>query len=248
VVRSPPGSRGRPCASVSVCSVWGGGRRGYGDDVDVDTDEIFRLAGQNRIQLADALADLTEEQWEQPSLCSAWTVRDLTGHLVMFAEVSFGRLLLEVAKHRGSFDRASEKLSRQLARRPVEDLVATLRDNAYLKWAPPGLGPLGPLTDTSVHLRDIARPLGLDVTPPPTTWRLVMDFLVSPRARRGFVPRGRPDGLEWRATDRDWSWGQGPLVAGTTEALAMAITGRPAALADLDGKGVSVLGDRLTGP
>ncbi len=36
-----------------------------------------------RRAIADLLDTLTPEQWETPSLCGAWTVRDLAAHLVM---------------------------------------------------------------------------------------------------------------------------------------------------------------------
>ena len=38
-------------------------------------------------------------------------------------------------------------------------------------FAPPGTGPLAPLTDLAVHTRDVARPLGLDTTAAPAAWR-----------------------------------------------------------------------------
>ena len=47
------------------------------------------------------------------------------------------------------------------------------------------------------------------------------------------------------ATDADWRHGTGPRVAGSLEALTMAITGRQAALDDLDGPGVATLRGRL---
>ena len=58
-------------------------------------------------------------------------------------------------------------------------------------------------------------------------------------------PAGRLTGLTLRATDQEWRSGDGPEVAGPSEALAMAMAGRPAALADLDGDGVALLRSRL---
>ncbi|MEU4559377.1 hypothetical protein AB0F72_13400 [Actinoplanes sp. NPDC023936] len=46
------------------------------------------------------------------------------------------------------------------------------------------------------------------------------------------------------ATDMDWSWGSGPLIRGTAEAVMLALTGRRAALADLSGDGVAELRSR----
>jgi hypothetical protein len=52
-------------------------------------------------------------------------------------------------------------------------------------------------------------------------------------------------GLTLRAVDADWSAGTGPEVAGPMLSLLLAITGRPAGLADLTGDGVRTLSSRL---
>lgn len=57
--------------------------------------------------------------------------------------------------------------------------------------------------------------------------------------------RGRADGLWFQAADQDWAQGQGPEVTGPSEALALAIGGRAAALDDLAGPGLPVLRSRL---
>jgi hypothetical protein len=57
----------------------------------------------------------------------------------------------------------------------------------------------------------------------------------------GFVRRGRLTGLRLRATDQDWSAGDGPEVAGPSEAIALAATGRAVALDDLAGEGLPIL-------
>ena len=72
-----------------------------------------------------------------------------------------------------------------------------------------------------------------------------LDFLVGGRAF-GFVPKRRPAGLRFEASDLDWAWGSGPLVRGTAEAVLLALTGRTVVLAELDGDGVAVLRGRLT--
>ena len=60
------------------------------------------------------------------------------------------------------------------------------------------------------------------------------------------MPRGRLDGLALRATDLDWRHGRGEDLAGPAEAIAMALTGRSAALDDVDGPGRAVLAERLS--
>lgn len=101
------------------------------------------------------------------------------------------------------------------------------------------------MADTAVHLRDAARPLGLDVSPPVERWRPVLDFLTATPATRGFTRADRLSGLAFQATDQDWAHGEGLEVRGPSEAVALTIAGRASVLAELDGPGVQVLAGRL---
>jgi uncharacterized protein (TIGR03083 family) len=49
----------------------------------MDVDEVWRVVDEERSTLADLLEELTEEEWEHPSLCSAWRVRDVAAHLTL---------------------------------------------------------------------------------------------------------------------------------------------------------------------
>jgi hypothetical protein len=102
---------------------------------------------------------------------------------------------------------------------------------------------MGQMADGCVHLRDCARPLGLPDDVTIADWRMVLEWL--PNGVPGLVPRRRFDDLSLRATDQDWAWGSGEDITGPSEALAMAMTGRAAALGDLDGSGVRTLRQRI---
>lgn len=207
--------------------------------------DVFELIATERRRTADMLAGLTAEQWTVRSLCSEWTVREMAGHLILPFSVTMPGLVLGVLKAGGSFSRFSVAASKRLGTRPTDELIETLRANAASRFRPPGHGPAAPLTDIAVHTRDIARPLGLDVSAPPEVWRVVLGFVTSPDARRGFVPPRRLAGLRLRATDQDWSYGEGPEVAGPSEALALAALGRTVAVDDVSGEGVRTLRERL---
>src|SRR5438045_749687 len=129
-------------------------------------EDLFARTAANRRLAADLFASLTDEQWASPSLCAGWMVRDLAGHLLMPLEMSFTSFLLRLLRERGSFDRTADRASRQLAQRPTSEIVSVLREKADHRTAPPGLGPAGPFTDSCVHLRDAARPLGSPASPP----------------------------------------------------------------------------------
>ena len=211
--------------------------------------DVAARTAANRRLLADFFDGLDESQLETQSLCSAWTVREVLGHSAMPFSVGIARLLWRTLLARGSIDRASAAIAEEQARRPVAELTGLLRTYATKRVPAPGVGPMGQFTDHCIHLRDCARPLGLDTDVPLEDWRAVLDWLPTKQASLGVVPAGRLDGLTLRATDQDWSWtaadGSGEEVAGPGEALAMALSGRSVALADLDGPGVATLRERI---
>lgn len=203
-------------------------------------DVVSRTAANRRL-LADFFDSLDDEQLNTRSLCDAWSVREVLGHVVMPLTVGLGRFAVQVVRTRGSVDRASEAIAARLAELPVAELTGLLRRNAEMKVP----RPMGQLADTCLHLRDCARPLGLADDVELVDWRSVLDWLPS-RQAAGFVTRGTLAGLALRSTDQDWSRGTGAEVAGPSEALAMAISGRTVALDDLSGPGVTVLRERST--
>ena len=216
-------------------------------DSPADAETVYQIATANRLLAADMFATLTPEQWRTPSLCAGWTVREVAAHFLEPLETGVGtlKLLVYLVRYRGSLDRMVDDTARKAAARPTDELVTGLRERASTRLTPPVIGPLGPMTDTCIHLRDAARPLGLDACPPPASWRPALDFLVSKPATKGFIPRGRLTGLRLVATDQDWWHGDGPEIIGSSEAIAMAVSGRPAALDDLAGPGLDVLRRRI---
>ncbi|UQU65188.1 maleylpyruvate isomerase family mycothiol-dependent enzyme [Couchioplanes caeruleus] len=202
---------------------------------------IFEMTTANRRLIADVLDSLDEPQWEHPTLCAGWTVRHMAAHVVQPMLIGFGRFLLTAMRYRGDTDRTVDHITRRLARRPRTELVRLLREHAGDRVVPPRVGPMGPFADTCLHLRDIARPLGLDADVPVEHWHVLMDYLTSPSVAPALVRPGRLRGLRLVATDTGRAWGSGAEVAGPVEALAMAAAGRSVALADLRGPGVGKL-------
>ena len=202
---------------------------------------IYELTTANRRMIADVLDSLDDRQWEQPTLCAGWTVHHLAAHFVQPMLVGFGRFFLAALRYRGDTDRTVDHFTRRLARRPRGELVALLREHAADRVDPPRVGPMGPFAETCVHLRDLARPLGLAADVPVEHWRILLDYLTSPSAAPALVRPGRLDGLRLVATDVDAAWGSGAVVTGPAEALGMAAAGRSAALAELRGPGVARL-------
>ena len=234
---------GTPGHADDVYPVNGHVWRGWRHSVDDAAMDVFARTAANRRLVADFFDELDQEQLETASLCQAWTVREVLGHLVMPMTGGLGGFLLKIVRAGGSVNRASEATARELARRPVSELTALLRDKADDHGKAPGVGPMGQMTDGCVHLRDCARPLGLPDDVSADDWRMVLDWL--PTGVPGLVPKRRLEGLSVRATDQDWSWGNGDEIVGPSEALAMAVSGRAVALEDLSGSGVELFRHRL---
>ena len=101
------------------------------------------------------------------------------------------------------------------------------------------------LTDKVIHHQDIRRPLGHPRAIPPERVEVSLRRVIA--SRWVFGGRARAKGLRIEANDIDFAHGNGPLVRGTGEALLLALSGRPAAVDDLDGDGQATLAARVRG-
>ncbi len=190
-----------------------------------------------RRELAAFLRGLTPSQWEIPSLCEGWRVRDVVAHL-LYDGLSAQALLVEAAKAGFSPTRANERLVGRWGDEPASGLLAAfqLMDGGPLaRWFPKLT-----LTDVVIHHQDVRRPLGAHRVIPHDRLLHVLTH-PDPLTR----PHRRTRGLRFEATDISWSRGTGPLVRGPGEAIVLTIAGRRAALDDLDGDGVPLLRDRM---
>jgi uncharacterized protein (TIGR03083 family) len=196
-----------------------------------------------RHRLADSVADLTAEQWSTPSLCAAWTVRDVVAHLTVTTRVTVPRLLRGAVRARGSFDRLAIDLAaeRAVAHTPAE-LVAQLRESAASTRRMPGSSPMDPLMDLVVHAQDVARPLGRRHVSPPDVVAASLAYVATNRFMGG--PQ-RLAGVQLVSTDTGWTHGDGAELRGPDIDLLMVAAGRRAGLDALEGPGAEVLAARL---
>ena len=203
--------------------------------------DVMRLATEERLDLADFLDTLAPAQWEAPSLCQDWSVRDVVAHVVSYEELGMTGLLTRRLKAVGRG--GSNEVGRaEYAGRSPADLTAFLRAHARPQGLTSWFGGAIALTDGLIHHQDIRRALGAPRTVPAERLLAALGFaLRSPK----LPSRKDTRGLRLVATDLDWSHGSGPEVTGTGEALLMAIAGRPAPVPELDGAGASVLAQRV---
>lgn len=119
-----------------------------------------------RERLADLLDRLEPQQWDTPSLCTGWRIREVAAHLTMPYRTRIRTVLTGVVSHRFSFDRYADTDARATAARMSgKELAELLRANAEHPWSPPGGGPAGALSHDVIHGLDMTVPLGLPSAP-----------------------------------------------------------------------------------
>jgi uncharacterized protein (TIGR03083 family) len=207
----------------------------------MDRDEKWNVIAAQRRLLADLLAGLGGEDWERPSLCAQWRVRDVAAHITLTPQSpGILRILAKGLRARGNFDAVNRDLAVAYAARPPAELVAMLRGLADSRRRPAITTLDNLLFDTLVHVQDVAVPLGRTAAMPldaaregaQRVWRMGWPFWARRRLR----------GLRLSATDVDWSAGEGAEVRGPVQSLLLLLTGRTeAALPQLTGPGVERL-------
>ncbi|MEV7113509.1 maleylpyruvate isomerase family mycothiol-dependent enzyme [Streptomyces anulatus] len=200
---------------------------------------IWRMVHAERAALTDDLARLDAGQWDAPSLCEGWTVRDVAAHLVDTARTTRIGFVAGLVRARFDFDRQNARgVERERGASPQETLER-LRRVASRTTTPPA--PLDTrLVEEVVHGEDIRRAVGLVRAYPQEAvvraLRLQARTPASFGGAKELVARVR-----LTATDADLSIGEGPDVTGPVLSLLLAVSGRRAALGELDGPGLSVL-------
>lgn len=205
--------------------------------------EVWDAVATERSALLHLLEGLPESDWSRPSLCEGWRVRDVAAHVALAPASRPLPVLLDLVRAHGDFDRMVDVTARRAGAGSREQILDSLRAAVRSRRLAPGTSPRVALLDAVVHLQDVALPLGID-HPVPTVpgreaaervWAVSFPF----RARR------RLAGFRLVATDTSWQRGAGQPVSGPIGALLLLLTGRPAALARLDGSGVAHLAGAL---
>ncbi|MFF0306940.1 maleylpyruvate isomerase family mycothiol-dependent enzyme [Streptosporangium sp. NPDC004379] len=187
-------------------------------------DDIRKAVAAERGEQADLLATLSPEQWDAPTLCEGWRVREVVAHTTMPFRASLGRTLLGLVRARGNFNRMADRHARHdAATMSPETLLASLRDNVEHPWTPPGGGAAGALAHDVIHGLDITVGLGLDRRVPPERVAMVL---------AGIRPKNIAffgtdlTGVRLQATDIDWSHGTGAPLRGPAQDLLLVVCGR----------------------
>lgn len=197
----------------------------------------------DRRELADYLAGLSAEEWQQRSLCSDWTVNEVAAHMLVIPTVSKPSIFFNFLGSGFNLDKFSAKMVSRISSEKSPDQIATaMRDSAGSRSTPPGLKPMGILSEVLVHAGDISEGVGRPLAFPADHYVAGLDYLKDVQPALGC--KERIAGLRLSATDAEWSHGDGPEVQGTAQHLALAMTGRKAVLDHLSGDGVDTLRGR----
>ncbi len=208
----------------------------------MDTDEVWRTIDQERTQLADLMETFSDDDWETPSLCAGWRVREVAAHLTL-AQMRPVAATVALLRARGSFNKMIHDTAVRQAELPVEEYPARLRAMVGSRRTAPGVTAVEPLLDAMVHGQDMAvvlrrpreMPTEAAATAAQRAWSMGFPF----QARR------RLRGVRLAASDHPWSVGEGPVVEAPIRALLLLVTGRTVVLPELEGPGAELLGARL---
>lgn len=205
-------------------------------------DLVWKHIHGERAQMVETLTGLPAEAWSTPSLCSGWSIQDLAGHILAAAEQTPANFYKELIAAGFRFNVFTDRAARRLGALGPAVLIERLRARTSTTNHPPA-PVVAMLGEIVVHGEDLRRPLGITHKTPEEALIAVADsykesnFLIGAKRRIA--------GLRLRATDADWTSGDGPEVAGPMASIVLAMTGRREALGDLSGEGAETLGARL---
>lgn len=185
---------------------------------------------------------LSAEQWQVETLCGPWSVRDVVTHVADHVHRTNGDALRAMVRGRLSPTRSAQLTVERHRDRRVADLLQWLE----LPVRSPSSVQLAELV---IHQQDIRRPLDIEREIPADRLIACLDFALT---RKGSIAvsgaRRRAAGLRLSATDLAWSWGDGPEVRGTAEAMLLAVNGRTEPTNELQGEGTTLLMQRTGSP
>jgi uncharacterized protein (TIGR03083 family) len=101
-----------------------GNRPRRSDRRDLDEAAVRAAIAAERTELADMLGGLSPKQWDAPSLCAGWRVREVMAHITMAFRYSMPQVIIGMIRARGSFHRMANRAARHDAEELTSDQLA----------------------------------------------------------------------------------------------------------------------------
>lgn len=210
-----------------------------------------RLVRAELKNFSDFLHTLEPADWEHPTLCEGWKVRHIVGHFVAGYSIPVPKTLWVLAKdYRFNFPKAAHEVSTAYGEQhSPTDLMANF-DKYTQRPKHIGIATVPPMSehflDHLIHQWDIQVPMNKVAPVSEERRRAALDTMVRARGLTGLAPgRKLAQGLKWKVTDLDWSFGEGPEITGEARNIILALSGRKSGLDGLEGEGVEILRKRL---
>jgi uncharacterized protein (TIGR03083 family) len=189
------------------------------------------------LALADTLSSVTNVQWDTPSLCEGWRIREVVAHLTMPARYSQDEFMAELRACGFDFSLLSNTIAARDATLPSTELLANLNSEVLHRWTPPEGGQLGALNHVVIHSLDATLPLATPRRVDRETIRIILDALTIGGVHDYFGTT--IDGRRLEATDMDWAHGTGRSLRGPADELALVLCGRTLTRSHLEGQPLS---------
>ncbi|MFI1801397.1 maleylpyruvate isomerase N-terminal domain-containing protein [Streptomyces sp. NPDC020379] len=89
--------------------------------------DIRSAIAAERREFADVSDGLPPEQWDAPSLCAGWRVREVAAHMSLGFRSSVPQVMWQLAKARGGLHRMTDRCAREDAQ-PQRRLARAVLD------------------------------------------------------------------------------------------------------------------------
>ncbi len=200
------------------------------------SESVWPMLEAERRSFGEYLKTLSPADFQKPSLCTGWTVHDTLAHLVAGAKQVPPLFLAKLIAAGFNFDKFIAKDLARVTKKTDAELTAQW-STLVAKKTIPGKAMLGEII---VHREDIRRGVG---SPTPAYDPKHLLFLADFNKKAGapLKVKTRIAGLKLKATDADWSTGEGPELSGPLLSLILAMGGRRAGIDECSGPGRDAL-------
>ena len=147
-----------------------------------------------RKALASDLAEISDDQWSTPSLCSQWTVRDVLAHMTATAKVTPASFFPKLVSSGFSFTRMQTKDIAREQGSSVGDTLAGFESVMDSEKHPPG-PPQTMLGETLIHSEDIRRALNIPHSYPTEAAGPIVSLVLAMTGRQSALDDLSGDGV-----------------------------------------------------